>query len=273
MTIQPASDRSFSESSRPHGRRGGDDAAQPDGAADALVAAARSRRAFLLAGLGVMLGGCASSGRVHRTLPGPIWGARGAGSGVHAVPVPEPAITSGATLAGGPISGIIPRSQWALEGPIASRINPMGSIRRITIHHDAVPIYDGSASFVSARLESFRRNHVTQRTPAFGDIGYHYIIDPGGRVWEGRSIASQGAHVGGQNEGNVGVMLMGNFEQQQPTHMQIAKMHELVSALARRHRVHAGEIRTHREFDRSNLCPGAALHARVVQSRAAGRLS
>ena len=53
------------------------------------------------------------------------------------------------------------------------------------------------------------------------DIGYHYIIDYDGYVYEGRPIDVEGCHVKGKNKGNIGIVLVGNFDVENPTREQI----------------------------------------------------
>jgi len=76
-------------------------------------------------------------------------------------------------------------------------------ITRITVHHDGMDTFSSTSQADAAhRIELIREAHVNQRK--FADIGYHYIIDPGGRVWEGRNVRFQGAHVQDNNEGQPG---------------------------------------------------------------------
>ena len=44
------------------------------------------------------------------------------------------------------------------------------------------------------------------------DIGYHFVIDPAGTIYEGRDIRVRGAHVEGANTGKVGLLLLGDFQ-------------------------------------------------------------
>ena len=44
------------------------------------------------------------------------------------------------------------------------------------------------------------------------DIGYHYVIGPGGTIYEGRDLAVRGSHVEGANSHRIGVLLLGDFE-------------------------------------------------------------
>ena len=72
------------------------------------------------------------------------------------------------------------------------------------------------------RLEWIRNGH---RGKGWSDIGYHYIIDRSGVVWQGRDITRwQGAHVKNRNENNIGVMCLGNFMLQQPSAAQVAAL-------------------------------------------------
>lgn len=43
------------------------------------------------------------------------------------------------------------------------------------------------------------------------DIGYHFVVDLPGIIYEGRDIRVRGAHVG-KNTGRVGVLLLGDFQ-------------------------------------------------------------
>ncbi|MGH7291507.1 MAG: hypothetical protein ACREJT_09870, partial [Myxococcota bacterium] len=94
-----------------------------------------------------------------------------------------------------PTGGIVPRSQWARIGVArGDEIYAMNGIRRITVHHDGMPpVSLSSMRQVGQRIEQIRQSHVVGR--GWADLGYHYVIDPSGRVWEGRSIRYQGAHV------------------------------------------------------------------------------
>ena len=82
----------------------------------------------------------------------------------------------------------------------------------------------------------------------YGDIGYHFVIDYAGTVWEGRSLAYEGAHVACQNERNIGVMLLGNFEEQAPSASQIATASRLLGLLQQRFRIKPHRIFGHRDL-------------------------
>lgn len=152
----------------------------------------------------------------------------------------------------------ISRSVWGARPPIASKLNPMGGVTRITIHHEGNPRpnYDVTSAQVAATLRMIQLEHRRRMNAA--DIGYHYIIDRSGRVWEGRKTCYQGAHVSGANEHNIGVMLLGNFEIQTPTAAQTRSLQDLCRMLTQGYRLPASRIYCHRDLA-TTRCPGRAL--------------
>lgn len=167
-------------------------------------------------------------------------------------------------------SGVIPRREWAGAATIASRANPMVRVERITVHHDA--INSGSLrtkAEVARRIEAIRKNHVGME---WADIGYHYVVDPMGNVWEGRPLRYQGAHVKPANERNMGIVLMGNFEEQKPTSAATTALYAFLESQLQRFNVpvrSAGKSRglyTHRELS-PTLCPGRNLQSQMIAAR------
>lgn len=71
---------------------------------------------------------------------------------------------------------------------------------RITIHCSATK----NGQFVSAA--EIRKWHLAK---GWSDIGYHLVIDVDGTVENGRGLNIQGAHVEGENEGNIGICMIG----------------------------------------------------------------
>ena len=213
----------------------------------------------------VGLSGCDNSVRTAR-IPGTPWPRLNASPksyGTIAVNDRKPniSVSSGAGSPGNPIS----RSVWTSSRPISSRINPMPMpLRRITIHHDGLP---SSITMDSKRrLSTIRNGHVSGR--GWADIGYHFIIDRNGKVWEGRALHYQGAHVRNNNEHNIGVLCMGNFEIHQPTSAQLNSLAGQVKWLRRKYGISTSNVLTHREINPTQ-CPGRNLQPRVVAMRKA----
>ena len=164
--------------------------------------------------------------------------------------------------------GVIPRSEWGAlppdhtisgeQGFYAPVTNPTGwltyeiplreALDTIVVHHTALPLNDGPLEVQQLHME--RRG--------FADIGYHYVIDAAGRIYEGRAINVRGAHTGGQNYGKIGVVLMGNFEVDEPTAAQLASLTALSRCLTQEYAIE--RIAGHRDFQPGETaCPGKNL--------------
>jgi hypothetical protein len=107
----------------------------------------------------------------------------------------------------------------------------------------------------------------------WADIGYHYVIDPAGRVWEGRPTRLQGAHVKDHNENNLGIVVLGNFEEQRPTPEALRALDAFVAQQMQRLAVPISEVWTHREL-MPTACPGRNLQSYMAATRSgSGRLA
>lgn len=184
-------------------------------------------------------------------------------------PRPRPAAPKPAAPAGLP-TGIIPRSDWAKGAPIAARMTPAQTISRITIHHDGMDSFTSTdRGSAAARLEQIRNAHLNRPGEPFGDIGYHYVIDPAGRVWQGRTLQWQGAHVAKQNQGNLGICVLGNYQIQNPSDRSLETLDRFVGEQMATYRVPTSRVYTHRELA-STACPGNNLQPLIARSRSAG---
>jgi len=164
--------------------------------------------------------------------------------------------------------GVIARTTWTDARPVASRARPLGSVRRITVHHDGMsPFASTSRDQAARRLESIRRAHVGSN--GWADIGYHYAIDPAGRIYEARPTDIQGAHVKYNNEGNLGILVMGNYQRQRPTDAAMRSLDRFVVDRARVYGLRRDDIHTHREL-RPTQCPGKHLQRHMDSVRARG---
>lgn len=161
---------------------------------------------------------------------------------------------------------VLTRSAWGARPALAARLEPVGgSWRRITVHHsDEVPgvFLDGSLDQSRTALQKIQRYHQDQN--GWGDIGYHYLIDPEGRVFEGRPLAWQGAHAGGTNNvQNLGICVLGNFHDALPTPRALASLERMLEETRQAHGIPRREVHVHRDY-KDTLCPGDRLTAWVA---------
>ena len=168
---------------------------------------------------------------------------------------------------------VLPREHWRAS-QVRGKAAALGKPRRLTIHHSAGPTYTRTEiEKVSASLRAIQHDHQTNR--AWVDIGYHYIVDPAGRIWEGRSNEIVGAHAGSAqlNESNLGLLLLGNFDEQEPTVSQTSSLWRLVDVLTSACSISDSAVETHREVRAGGgltgtQCPGERLQRRVEAWRA-----
>lgn len=223
-----------------------------------------SRRHFVVAGLGLVAASCTRSERLMTARPRPLWPVSEnrphVDGQVMTLPPPDKSVAAPV----GPIMAY-PRDRWAKAMPIRKRLQAMGGIRRITVHHEgSTPVWFTDLASTAQRLEAIRASHLNRLNA--GDIGYHLIVDRAGRVWQGRDLRYQGAHVRDHNANNIGIMVLGNFDLQRPTDVQLTTLRRTVGKLMHQYDLATQHVFTHQEFNVTS-CPGKSLQNRMVALR------
>jgi len=160
---------------------------------------------------------------------------------------------------------LVPRSDWTDTDPVYWRMRAAGKYERLTVHHSGARVKRSAKRVdVVAQLDAVLTSHRQRR---YGDIGYHFVVDYAGRVWEGRSLAYEGAHVAHENRENLAVMVLGNYETQDPSIRQLSALRTVVTRLCRRFKIEHGAVYGHRDLGAS-VCPGRRLYPYVRAIRA-----
>ncbi|MCM2577814.1 peptidoglycan recognition protein family protein [Streptomyces meridianus] len=108
---------------------------------------------------------------------------------------------------------IVSRRDWgADEGLVREHATYTGAARVVFVHHTGHPNgYD--CKDVPAMLRAMEVDHV--RGQGWDDIGYNFVVDRCGTIYEGRGGGSgrpvHGAHTEGFNDDSVGVAALGDF--------------------------------------------------------------
>ena len=174
------------------------------------------------------------------------------------------AVPSSPVEASSRLAYVLPRSAWGARRPVLSRITQASTPwSYITLHHSALegaPSIGNSKQEAIAAIRLMQRSHMDGRT--WGDLGYHFLIDPAGRVWQGRDLKYKGAHAGGRqgrnNLGNVGICVLGNFDEIRPSSAALAALDKLVDELCRRFTIPRTNIVAHTDW-KATVCPGRYL--------------
>lgn len=169
--------------------------------------------------------------------------------------------------------GFVPRARWGAQAALPARMTRAAPPwTRITVHHTAMEaqhLRSGGLDSSAEELRQIQKNHI--HSEGWGDIGYHFLIDPSGRVFEGRQLAWQGAHAGGaNNEHNIGICLLGNFQVERPTREALQSLERLIGDLSKRHRIPRRQVLGHQDL-KTTECPGVHLYSwlRAYKSGAA----
>jgi len=159
---------------------------------------------------------------------------------------------------------ILPRSAW---NPLRTKkMKLMGKPTRITLHHTAG--YSSSSgnntktrAATAKCIRNIQKYHI--QTNGWCDIGYHYFIDKKGGIWECRLIKYQGAHSGGTgNSKNIGIVLLGNFNNENPTFFQLKSLKKFLNYLQKKYKISKSKLHGHRDF-KATACPGKNLYKRI----------
>ena len=108
---------------------------------------------------------------------------------------------------------VVLRTAWhADEGAVRDKPVYDTGVRAVFIHHTDNPNDYDCRTDVPAMLRAMEQTHIAQ---GWDDIGYNFVVDKCGGIWEGRAggidRAVQGAHSEGFNIGTVGIAALGHF--------------------------------------------------------------
>lgn len=146
------------------------------------------------------------------------------------------------------------RSSWT-RAAVGTNNRPMGRVDRITLHHtgEHAGLVGLAGIEVVRRIERYHREG--RRWAA---IGYHWLVDRDGTIFEGRPAALQGAHVSGANSNNLGITCIGDFDDGLPPQRQLAAMASFLENRRRHYGVAKARVFGHRDLG-PTICPGRAL--------------
>ena len=171
---------------------------------------------------------------------------------------------------------IFSRAQWGADESIRNKgALRYGSISAGFVHH-TVNANDYTEAQVPAILRSIYAYHVKSR--GWSDIGYNFLVDRFGRIWEGRFGGIDrpvvGAHTLNYNDYAFAMSAIGNFDTVQPPDVMLRAYGALFAWKLSLHGVNPASvsqkvgrstfpaINGHRDAG-STACPGRYLYAKL----------
>ena len=217
-------------------------------------------------------------------------------------PTPHPLGLGAQALGTTAIPGVISRAAWGADESL--RFDGAGDerwpreyfpLQKLVVHHTAGRNQDPNPVATVRAIYYFHA--VTRR---WGDIGYSYLIDEAGRVYEGRhsrdywngtiptsdsldGLAVAGGHALHHNLGTMGIALLGTFSTQAPTAAARASLVRMLAwASAKYHldpkasstytnpqtglKRYVANIAGHRDYQ-ATACPGGVLYGMLPTIR------
>lgn len=159
------------------------------------------------------------------------------------------------------------RAEWKALPPV-NPYSPDPLPWRITLHHT-----DGryTASLDESLEEARFIQDFHQNGRKWSDIAYHYLVDPLGNIIEGRPLQMLGAHTLNNNEGNVGIVLLGTYhppKNERTTPAQLAAVAALGRFLVKRFGIDPEALKGHRDYKATD-CPGDLAYPKLPELRLA----
>lgn len=173
---------------------------------------------------------------------------------------------------------IVTRAVWGAVAPNAST-QTMPDFQHVTLHHSS------NTNTGVAEMQRIQRKHMSLFPYAlsfgpfegfdFDDIGYHFVMDKSGVVYEGRQLEAapgtpggpytKGEHVGGNNTvAGIGFCTMGDYEVTEGNEAWPATrqkgLEKAVSALCRRYKIPSSKLSYHKAMAPATsprTCPGS----------------
>jgi len=203
------------------------------------------------------------------------------------LPTTDPATTSSSAgdlslsaMKVSPKPQIFSRAQWGADEKLREKGLPdYGTIKTGFVHH-TVNANDYTKADVPAIIRSIYAYHVISR--GWRDIGYNFLVDRFGRIWEGRyggvDKPVTGAHTLGYNDVAFAMSAIGNFDIAKPPQAVVDAYAKLfawklsmynISATASGLKIHGKTLHAingHRDVGQT-ACPGKYLYARIPDIR------
>lgn len=141
------------------------------------------------------------------------------------VDVPEIAAAAVGGVAQAQLGGlrVITRGEWGARSPLPDeQCGGMATATTLTsavVHHTAGSNSYSTVAQAMAQIRGDQRYHQDGR--GWCDLGYNFVVDKWGNVYEGRegslTSARVGVHASGWNTNTVGVSMLGNYESFAPS--------------------------------------------------------
>ncbi|MFO8029250.1 MAG: N-acetylmuramoyl-L-alanine amidase [Cyclonatronaceae bacterium] len=130
-----------------------------------------------------------------------------------------------------PLPDYVDRETWSAHYDLSNTASRTPTnVSHLVVHHSAG---NTNSSDFAAVVRSYWDFHTNGRN--WGDIGYNWLVDPNGVVYQGRAFNLdgnknvRGTHAGGFNTNSMGICLIGDYTNIRPAEEGLASVYEVLA--------------------------------------------
>ena len=151
---------------------------------------------------------------------------------------------------------IAPRAEWNAAEPRSYKQHvPV----QITIHHEGtkLELTDDAAKKIK-NIQTWGMGPDRK----WVDIPYHFLIAPGGKIYEGRNPFTVGETATEYDPtGHLLITCLGNLEKQEVQPEQLKSLVKLIAYCSKKYNISHETIGSHKDYSKQTTCPGKNLYA------------
>ena len=150
------------------------------------------------------------------------------------------------------------RDEWGVKAPTAALQRMALPVSTVFLHHTVTPVSNDPKA-------DFRK--VTNYSK-YIDVPYTVMVHPDGTIATGRylnGVPALGAHTGGHNSTSLGVAVLGNYVNDQPTPAAIESVARVIEAFVKQGFVTKSfNLKSHDQAPYATACCGTHLRAQIA---------
>ena len=130
-----------------------------------------------------------------------------------------------------PLPDYVDREIWSAHLNLTNTASRTPTnVSHLVVHHSAG---NTTSSDFAAVVRSYWNFHTNSRN--WGDIGYNWLVDPNGVIYQGRAFNLdgnknvRGTHAGGFNTNSMGICVIGDYTNIRPSEIAVATMNEVLA--------------------------------------------
>lgn len=157
---------------------------------------------------------------------------------------------------------IIPATTWGRQITGSPSKSKPRQITELTIHYTGAMSFNTSRNGIAAAIKRIEKNHVARPKENMSTLGYNFLIDKWGRIWEGRGFGIRnGANGSSSNDTSFSVCLLVGVEDNKLPQVMVDAIRSLRIEIERRTKNEI-VVRGHRDHI-STSCPGEQVYRQI----------